>query len=152
MKKNVFLGIVLVLGIGTVWAYVHVPETPQIQATPSPRAANGQNTETPFVWSFESKGEDPSNSAPLTAVHLKTGNMDYYAGTYQGSCTVIDGVQWKLADGEKSGVICWFAGGGKDVGVFEQHGQDVIEAGDIEEGSEESAGFRGNYTTVLEVI
>lgn len=93
-----------------------------------------------FDWTFRELPEQ--EGIPQTEVSLN-GRV---VGTYQGSCAEIEGSGWTLVAGEQSGVICWFAGGGKEIGVFavESGGFEVME-GDLDEGSAEVAGMRGNF-------
>ena len=96
-------------------------------------------SKTDFSWKFtevESKNEiDP----PQTTVGLK------YNGTYEGGCFEIDGERWKLLFEEKYGAICYFAGGGTEIGVFEEEGNLVVKKGVLDEGDAETPGVRGNF-------
>ncbi len=103
-----------------------------------------------YRWEFAEVGVDEAGAA-RTAVSLKSGGTVFSAGTYQGSCFVIDGTTWKLIENEKSGVICWFAGGGREVGVFEEGGVAVVQVGDLDEGSAETPAFRGNFKELFKI-
>ena len=102
-------------------------------------------------WVTEDAGTDESIAAPFTKVSLKVAGVEREIGTYLGSCFEIAGSSWTLAENEKTGVICWFAGGGKEIGVFEEEGKLVVKTGDVEEGTAEGSGFRGNYQTLFEI-
>lgn len=93
-----------------------------------------------FDWTFRELPEQ--EGIPQTEVALN-GRV---VGTYQGSCAQMDTANAELLAGEQSAVLCWFAGGGKEIGVFahEDGGYDVME-GDVDEGSAEAAGMRGNF-------
>jgi hypothetical protein len=102
-------------------------------------------------WSFEEIPAPDETSGPQTKVTLTAeGNgQKYDVGTYTGSCSVIEASAWQLLENEKTGVICWWAGGGNEIGVFEESGKLVIKTGDTEEASGESEGFRGNFKLLL---
>ncbi len=99
-------------------------------------------------WTFTDAGENTAGN-PQTKVSLN----DRVIGTYEGSCSEIDGSGWTLLAGEVSGVICWFAGGGKEVGVFALESGDGYEVmeGDLDEGSAEVAGTRGNFKILFTI-
>lgn len=100
-----------------------------------------------LIWSFEELKPENEADAPRTAVMLLEGEADrkHNVGTYDGSCSVIEASAWTLLENEKTGVICWWAGGGKEIGVFEEDGKLVVKVGELEEGNEEVDGFRGNF-------
>ncbi len=92
--------------------------------------------------------------AQITKVTLTIGDRTYDAGVYSGSCAEIgaeggvDGTG--LLEGEVSGVQCWFAGGGDEVGIFEEGGTLVIKHGALGEPQGDGSGaFRGNFTAIL---
>ena len=58
---------------------------------------------------------------------------------------------WSLYESEKTGVICWWAGGGSDIGIFEEGGKLVLKVGSLDEGSAEIPGFRGNFQTIATI-
>lgn len=91
-------------------------------------------------WTFKDAGANEVGN-PQTEVSLN-GTV---VGTYQGTCSEIDGSGWNLLPGEDSGVICWFAGGGTEIGVF----GGVVKQGDLDEGSAEIPGTRGNFRTLF---
>ena len=98
-----------------------------------------------FAWSFVDRGVNASSSMPQTNVALRIRNIDIPLGTYDGNCFSIAGSAWPLLSGEVSGAICYFAGGGTEIGVFEEGSTLVLKKGDVEEGDAEHAGFRGNF-------
>ncbi|TSC86542.1 MAG: hypothetical protein G01um10148_528 [Parcubacteria group bacterium Gr01-1014_8] len=101
------------------------------------------------IWVIEAAGEDPESAAPLSSVAIKRGAKTYELGTYAGSCFEIDNVSWKLYEGELTGVICWFAGGGEELGVFGEGSWLVVKRGQLDEGSAETPGVRGNFKQIL---
>jgi hypothetical protein len=103
-----------------------------------------------YSFKFADAGEDPVTMAPSTQVSLTANDTEkvYDLGKYEGGCSVIEGSAWKLLAGEQSGAICYFAGGGTELGIFNENGKIVVKKGTIEEGTAESAGTRGNFTTL----
>lgn len=95
-----------------------------------------------YQWRFVDWGGDEK---PQTQVSLVYKGHTYTIGTYDGSCAVM---QDDYLSYEKSKVVCWFAGGGHEVGVFEEPGQTVVRVGDVDEGASGIEGFRGNFTLV----
>jgi len=98
-----------------------------------------------FTWSFIDRGVSATTSMPYTDVSLRIRGVDVPLGTYEGTCFAVAGSQWPLLRGELSGAICYWAGGGKEVGVFEENGSLVLKEGDVDEGDAEHEGFRGNF-------
>lgn len=140
--KNAIIAVVALLVIAAgVFAYAHRAQAPQ------PQSGTQQPTDNKVAanWTFADKGED-AQGIPQTEVSFN-GRV---VGTYQGSCSEISGTSWQLLPGELSGVICWYAGGGKEVGFFanEGGGYDVM-VGDLDEGSAESSPVRGNFKTAF---
>src|SRR5262245_9515984 len=107
-----------------------------------------------FAWKITQLPESTEvPGMPRTGIALETSSKVYPIGEYDGSCFEIAGGAegWSLQAGEKSGVICWWAGGGNEVGVFEENGKLVVKEGQLDEGTAETPGFRGNYKTLLEL-
>lgn len=96
----------------------------------------------PYQWHFTSWGNDEK---PQTEVALVYKGKSHTIGTYDGSCAVMEGDYLQY---EVSKVICWFAGGGHELGVFEEPGQVVVRVGEVDEGASGVPGFRGNFTLV----
>lgn len=107
-------------------------------------------------WKFTSAGE--KDGIPYTKVTAVLSFKEYDAGTYAGTCSEIgannqNGIDGKgLLPGELSGVQCWYAGGGDEVGLFahEDGGFDLL-AGQLGEGEEGSPFFRGNFKTITTI-
>lgn len=110
----------------------------------TPPAATGRE----LSWSFAAQPEDAATGMPRTRVTLARGAASYDLGTHDGTCFVVEDSAWTLQAGEVSGAICWFAGGGIELGVFEENGKLVVKKGDVDEGSAEGGGFRGNFAAV----
>jgi hypothetical protein len=119
---------------------------------PAPERSGATAEKRSFTWNITELGEHASApGVPRTGVTLTSSGTTYPVGEFDGSCAEIDGMSWPLAEGEKTGVICWWAGGGSEVGVFEEGGKFVLKVGILEEGSAETPGFRGNYETIATI-
>jgi hypothetical protein len=95
-----------------------------------------------YQWRFVEWGSD---EVPQTQVTLLAAGQSHMIGTYDGSCAVMEE---DYLEYEKSKVVCWFAGGGNEIGVFEEPGQVVVRVGEVDEGASGIQGFRGNFTLV----
>ncbi len=146
MIKNITIGILL-LALGATAATLIIKKPADVVVKTSTETPT--NTEPTYSWTFKNKGEKKDTGAPLTEVSLTAGGSTRVIGTYEGSCSVIDNKSWKLLPGEKTGVICWFAGGGSEIGVFEESGSVVVKVGSVDEGDAETAGTRGSFKTVI---
>jgi hypothetical protein len=148
MNARIISGIiVLALLISGGYYFYRIHAQPAAQGTPT----SGKIVP---VWSFADAGTDSASGAPRTQVRLTLGGTAYDAGSYIGSCAEIgaDGVDGTgLAAGEVSGVQCWFAGGGDEVGLFEEGGSLVLKHGELGEPEAETPGFRGNFTTLVAI-
>ncbi len=96
-----------------------------------------------YQWRFVEWG---SGERPQTQVTLVAGGKSHTIGTYDGSCAVMDDDDYLQY--EVSKVVCWFAGGGHEIGVFEEPGQVVVRVGEVDEGASGIAGLRGNFVLV----
>lgn len=147
MKTTLIVVLVLaVLGLGGWMVY------DQITGTEAPQGKKAADAPTnSYTWTLAEAGEDAGSGAPKTTVTLNANGDMYEIGTYTGSCTTIEGSAWSLQEGEVSGVICWWAGGGNEIGVFNEGGAYVVKHGDLDEGSAETPGFRGNFKTLIDL-
>lgn len=104
-----------------------------------------------YEWAFQIVGGDAQTGADKSQVTLTYDGTSKDAGTYEGHCSVIgaDGSAWPLMPNELTGVICWWAGAGDEVGVFLENGARVVKHGTLDEGSAEVPGTRGGYTTLF---
>ncbi len=133
MNVKVLGALVILVAIvgGAYWWAMHGSSTP-VTAPAS------------YSWVFEDKTTDQSK--PRTQVTLVVNNKEYVVGTYDGTCSDQD---TDLLPDEKLKAVCWFAGGGKEIGLFQDAGTWTVQAGDIDEGSADTAGFRGNFETIV---
>ncbi len=127
MRAWRLLAVVIVLALVGYLIYAH---DTAVVATSGPGA---------YQWKFTQWGGDDK---PQTRIDLVYGGRSYTIGTYDGSCAVEDSDYLQY---EKSKVVCWYAGGGHEVGVFEEPGQVVVRVGDVDEGASGVPGFRGNF-------
>lgn len=101
-----------------------------------------------ITWSFETKEAEGMNP-PQTKVTVSIDGKDSNAGIYDGTCASVEPTE--LESGELSGVLCWWAGGGTEIGVFKENGKMILKKRSMDEGTAEEEGFRGNFQTVLEL-
>lgn len=150
MQRFLILLIVLAAGVAGWWYFFVLPkaentiiETPLATSTPAPQ----------WQWQFDSAGEDPQTGIPKTNVTLKNGGTSYSIGATEGTCFDIAQSDWKLLtdQGELAGAICYWAGGGSEIGVFSEDGNAVVKIGDVDEGTAETPGVRGNFRTLFSI-
>ncbi len=144
MNKLLVVALLIILGAGA--AYVYMNQSP---VTPD-GATDTQVMRGEYTWQFTDAGEDPTDGSPHTKVSVVTpDNRIVQLGEYHGSCTQIKGSTWELQKGEIDGAICWWAGGGDEIGVFEEDSKIVIKHGFLDEGTAETPGMRGGFETFL---
>lgn len=107
-----------------------------------------------MTWLFTEAMPDESLSMPRTTVALRVGcplgargceESVIQAGTFPGLCTVIEQPE---SQNELTGVLCWFAGGGDEIGVFEEGQRLVLKKGELGEPTAETPPFRGNFVDI----
>ena len=133
--KVALMAVVIILAVAVGWVWYHNSLSPVVT----------EPLKEEFSWSFLDRGVNATSSTPQTDVSLKVAGVPVPLGTYSGNCFSIAGSQWALLPNEISGVICYFAGGGQEIGVFEEGGRLVLKLGDVDEGDAEHVGFRGNF-------
>lgn len=163
-KALIIILIVLLVGGGIAYAMTRNAEpavaptgdsasstvTTPATATTTPTRADGAVSDdkgNTYLWSFVAKGENAESGAPITNVSLIVNNMPRFLGEFQGSCSVVSKEQ--LLENEKTAAVCWFAGGGDELGVFDEGGKVVVKRGVQDEGTAEDGGFRGDFKTIL---
>jgi hypothetical protein len=132
-QKSWGIGALIIIILGAVAFIVFKHDT----GTPAGLSATATST---YQWWFADKSQ--GDATPQTQVTLVSGGKSYVIGTYEGTCAEMSGDYLQY---EKSKVICWFAGGGHEVGVFEEPGQVVVRVGEVDEGASGVPGFRGNF-------
>lgn len=154
MNTRVIIVVLAILAIGG--GYYYYTQKP----TMAPATTQNATTSAPLgkivpKWSFTSVPQTDESAPPQTKVTLTLGAKIYDAGTYAGNCSEIGasgGVDGKgLVSGEVSGVQCWFAGGGDEVGLFQAaDGSLTIKHGDLDEPNGEGyTGLRGNFKVLV---
>lgn len=103
-----------------------------------------------FKWIVSEAGVN-AQGTPYTNVSLQVGGREYQTGAYAGSCIEVTQLEWELVPGELSGILCWFAGGGTELGVFQEGESLVVKKGSVDEGTAETPGTRGPFETVLTI-
>jgi hypothetical protein len=147
MQKVAWGGAIVVVVIGVVVAlgYFKGPQAPQ-NANPL-EGTQLQDNEREYRFVME-QATSSNEVMPRTTVSIAFGKEVRAIGTFDGSCSEMD---TDLLPNEESKVVCWFAGGGNEIGVFGESGVRVVKVGDLDEGSAEVDGFRGNFKTVLDL-
>ncbi len=161
MNKNLGIALVFIILAGGVYYWYGHKATPALQETQQANETTGtQSTgETPTApegigkhsvkWEFKQVSEDKTTGAVKTKVTVTWDGTSHDAGTYEGTCAEVDGSNGTLKEGEVSGVLCWYAGAGDEIGVFSENGKFVLKHGEQQEPSGEGAGFRGNFKTII---
>lgn len=112
--------------------------------------ADNQVAQHHYEWTFAPAGGNSMNGAYMNTVTLTVDGQAHDVGTYEGNCTVLGAnASWALMTNELTGVICYFAGAGDEVGVFAEGAGYVVKHGTLNEGSAEIPGTRGSYTTLF---
>ena len=119
-------------------------------ATTTPPAEQKAEIAPNIAWKFVPDGFVGNDSAlaPLSVLSVSLNNEpSFEVGRLTGTCAELTPDQ--LPTDEISGVLCWWAGGGDEVGVFkESDGRYVLKQGSQSEGDAESAGFRGDFSII----
>jgi hypothetical protein len=103
-----------------------------------------------IAWRFADAGE--FDGLPYTRVFLTIGKTEHSLGEYVGSCS--DTVARVDLSGHVASILCWYAGGGNEVAVFEDaknRGGYVVKVRDVDEGTAEVSGYRGAFKDVLRI-
>jgi hypothetical protein len=116
------------------------------------QSENERKTGPSLSWEFAPAGGDPETGAPMTKVMLVVDGESRDLGVHDGHCMIVDGAgAWTLSEGEITGVICYFAGAGTELGVFYDAGTYVVKQGVVEEGTAEEPGIRGEYEALFTI-
>lgn len=115
----------------------------------NPYVAENPITREDIKWSFTEKVESDGLNPPQTDVELQIKDKKYSAGIYEGSCSVQN---TELLINQTSGAVCWWAGGGVELGVFVEDKKIVLKRKPIDEGSAEYPSFASPFETFLELI
>ena len=152
MNKKIIIA-VFVLAVAILAVYFYMQKTGEQVGTNGAEAPSilAQS----YEWSF-AESEPNAEGIPYTTISLTVNGNTRVVGKYTGSCHVVEagqtGILSEPADpGEISRAQCWFAGGGDEVGVFEEDGKTVVKSGELGEGDAENPAFRGNFRTIFEI-
>lgn len=135
------VGLVIAVGAGAIFL-VGYNDGKQASGVQTPDTAGPT-----YTWQIN-EATSTDEAMPRSRVSIAFNQEVREVGTYDGTCSV---QTTDLLPNEESKVVCWFAGGGSEIGVFNENGVKVIKVGDLDEGSAEEAGFRGNFRTVLDL-
>lgn len=144
IKSSVGLAIVLILIAGLVYYFGKNTVPVTIDASNV-----AQNSGVSYTWTFTDNGYNEQTYANSTTVSLTVNGTPYDVGTYNGSCAELDAAA--LDANQTTGVLCWWAGAGDEIGIFAENGRLVVKHGDHEEPTAETPGFRGNFKTIVEL-
>jgi len=152
-KVPAVLVAILLIGL-FVWSVIGLlPGTGEAPTLVPQETATTTQPVSQWQWGFEDAGEDAESGAPKTRVTLRNGETSYVIGSFLGSCVDMRASSWKIAEdeGELAGAVCWWAGGGNEIGVFSEEGKAVVKIGELDEGDAENSSFRGNFVTRFEI-
>lgn len=151
----IFVAVILIF----LAAWLALDALPTEESIPEPIIETPVIPVSQWQWSFQPAGEDAASGAPKNTVTLRNGETAYSIGTYIGICSDISASPRVIAEdeGEITAAICWWAGGGQEIGVFSENGKAVVKVGEIGEGVPGEEGrpsippFRGNWRTLFEI-
>ena len=158
MSNKVIAGVVIVLVlVGAAWliyskADANGASTNTEQTTVGAGAETGKKPgkATPyFDWKFTASGERVDTGAPKTKVTLMSNDHAYDVGTYLGSCSRISSKNLQV--GEVDGVLCWFAGGGDELGIFKEGDSFVVKKRQVDEGTAETPSTPTAFTAIVQL-
>jgi hypothetical protein len=149
MYRGLIFAAAVLLALGSWWYFKVLPES-QNSVIEVPQAVESTSQ---WQWDFQPAGENPESGAPKTNVTLRNGGTSYAIGVIDGSCFDIAQSEWELLteEGELAGAICWWAGGGTEIGVFSEGGRADIRVGQVDEGTAEGGGMRGGFQTLFSI-
>ncbi|MBI2048572.1 MAG: hypothetical protein HYT30_01455 [Parcubacteria group bacterium] len=137
--------VMLFLAVGTI--YSMRTAVPPMDEAAIDDAMLAERAGVRFAWVITALEPDEFGM-PKARISLVAGGKEHALGEFDGTCAQ---QKTDLLEGEQEKVICWWAGGGKEIGVFEEGGDLVVKVGDVDEGGAETGGFRGNFKKVLEI-
>lgn len=117
-----------------------------------------------IVWVFEPQGDDesglPATRIRLKLVDFKRDNVpidvaQYRLGVYRGSCDVVDEEVYAASVPDRNALSfaqCWFAGAGKQLGIFQEGPLLIVKARMIAEEDERFADLEPILTIDMRTI
>lgn len=139
--KNITKVSAVVIGIALIIIGAYVYSKSQIVEIRDRTSINPD-----VIWSYQQSDMDAEYADPKTIVTVQLWDKKQEVGEYAGSCW--DRPEEDLVRGEISGIRCWWAGGGDDIGVFRESDTFVIKHRIVEEGTAEESGFMGEFENV----
>jgi len=114
----------------------------------NPYVAKNPISREDIVWSFVEKEESDGLNPPRSEVSLQIKDKKYSAGIYDGSCATQN---TEMIINQISRTICWWAGGGTEIGVFVEDKKTVLKRRPVDEGSAEYPSFVAPFEVLLEL-
>lgn len=146
MKHLIIAVAALALIVGAIYLInKNDPVLPEAEEVTSEENAAAGGIAPAIAWEFEEAGE--VDGIPQTRVKAFIDGTTHELGVSQGSCAEI--ASDTLEENQVSGALCWYAGAGDEYGIFLENERYVVKKGVQEEGTAESAGFRGDFETIL---
>jgi hypothetical protein len=102
-------------------------------------------TASDIVWSYETDESEIDTTGPENTVSVTIKGKKFRVGKYLGVCSERPADQREV--NEVSGIRCWWAGAGDDIGVFNMNGA-MIQHRQVEEGTAEEGGFIGEFKVI----
>ncbi len=141
IKSSLGLAVVLILIAAGVYHFAKntTPITTEL----------AENQPLAYSWNFTDNGYSETTGGNTTTVTLTVNGQAHNVGTYNGSCAEL-GAQ-ALDENQTTGVLCWWAGAGDEIGIFAENGKLVVKRGEHGEPTAETPAFRGNFETLIEL-
>jgi len=159
MKLKIAIGILLLVGV-IVGVYVFTSKQVAAPVTTVEKPEKVQATSTPVLsklvahdisWKII-ETETNAYGTPHAEISVTIDGVEKVVGTYPGIChemTASGGIDGTgLVEGELAAVQCYWAGGGDEIGVFENGTGTVIKIGEMNEGTSQTLFFRGNFKAI----
>lgn len=134
MNRFVIVG--AAMAVIVVVGYFYVAQNAETQMVVTTET---QNTETTiFGWSFRElpEGEYGQPNTEVSLHMTQNGTKSYVIGTYPLSCSENQAVVSEPELNQVTSATCWWAGGGVELGVFQEGGKYIVKEAEISEGIE----------------
>lgn len=152
-KAVIVIGALVLIAAGLAYVFMNggAPVTSTTATTTPTATVDGKKPAHQFDWKFTAQPENAGVPSTKVAVSVDGGAI-HEVGTFDGSCFTILGSAWQFVQNEASGAICYFAGGGTEIGIFNlEDGSLSVQKGVVDEGSAEVPGTRGNFTELFKI-
>lgn len=149
MKTTIIVIIIIILAAVGVYAY-NKSQNERIGDASKFASINAENIKASDIkWTFEDKGTNAATGIPSTGVSVNILQNTFAVGTYDGTCVVRE--DSSLETNELTGVLCWYAGVGDEIGVYKAEGKLIIKHREVQEGTAEAPGFKGAFKSLLSI-